>query len=241
MHDIDLENIPEDPTELITKNKTFLSDLKKHGLDGKQIRKILRNYHGLDLYSCGFPSERKKGWIKTEDLPEHTAYSVWISQEPGTFTPFNVTDKEFHENVHYALRRIAVLLKDPVISGETKRVVIKEKDRLLKIKDEWSYKLRPERLLHPGEKDATLKARFITQMTGFQVVSLYNYIKPITKKINEEMLHTQGARGHKNYRDKEIFLFICEIFNSTDSLKPYTEERIKNLYNNNYKYSNELK
>lgn len=227
MYDIDLENIPEDLTQVITKNKTFLSDLKKHGLDEKQIRKTLRNYHGLDLYSCAPRSERKKGWIEAEDLPEYTAHFVWMSQ-----MSYDATSKKFHKDVDYAIRAIATLSKKPVISSETKRALTKEKNRLLEIRDRYSHKPPQERLLHPSEKDVTLKAKFIKQMTGFQVVCLYDYIRPIAEKTDRQMIAASPA--HKPYREKDIFSFICEILNATDNLKPYTENGIKSLYFNHY-------
>ena len=232
MHDIDLDNIPKNFTELIIKNKTFLSDLKKHGLDEKQIRKILKNYHGLDLYSCGFRSERKKGWIKTEDLPEHTVQAICLSLEPDTLTPFNITDKKFQKDVDYAIRKISTLLNNPVISGEIKSALTKKTNGLEKIRKRCGHKPRPERLLHPGEKDMAPKARSITQMTGFQVVCLYDYIRPIAEKTDRQMIAASPA--HKPYREKDIFSFICEILNATDDLKPYTEKGIKSLYFNHY-------
>ncbi|MEA3427694.1 MAG: hypothetical protein U9Q84_00445 [Thermodesulfobacteriota bacterium] len=231
MQNIDLKNIPKNFTKLIVENKTFLSDLKKRGFDEKQISKILKNYHGLDLHSCGSTSRPKKGWVKADDVPNDTMQAIWLPLEPGKISSFNVMDQKFQKDVDYAIRTLTSLNKNPVISSETKKHLMKEKSRLLKIRDRCSHQPPPERLLHQDEKDVTLKAKSITQMTGFQVVNFYNYIKPIVKKTNREMVRISSH--HKEYKDKDIFALICEILNKTDSLAPYTKDYIKNLYFNN--------
>ena len=70
LYSIDLNfNLPEDPTEIVTKNKEFLSELKKFGFDGREVRKMLEDYNVLGLGVFKMEEEKPaKGWISFDDL-----------------------------------------------------------------------------------------------------------------------------------------------------------------------------
>jgi len=74
--------------------------------------------------------------------------------------------------------------------------------------------------------DVEERAKTITQMTGRQVVEIYNYIKSFEREISKR-LYLDGLK------DVDIFSLICEIFNGIDFLRSYTKKGIKNLYENN--------
>lgn len=143
------------------------------------------------------------------------------------------TIDEFNLKIGNALRDMAPILKNEFISNRVRKVVKGEKERLLDAREQINEK-GEDRLLHLKEKGAKPKAGSITQMTGFQVIQLYNYIKQLFP-----------ARVFAEIKDLKIFKLIAEIFNIADNIKikslKYTPQRIKTLYDNNYKYEKDLK
>jgi len=218
---IDLENVPEDPTELVTENKEYLLELKECGLDGRKIGKMIRNYHDLRLSDIGKKKEQKKGWIEFDDKigTRLENEEPWPSR--AELKKYRALYEKSLKDIDYAIRSAKGLINSPYISSETKASLRNDVEHLLGIKKRGSYKsYANDRLLHPDEKNITRPATSITQMTGFQVVEIYNYIKSFRAP------HYEG--------EKDIFSIICEIFNGLDNLKPYTKKDIKNLYYNNF-------
>jgi hypothetical protein len=222
-------DLPEDPTELVTKNKEFLSDLRDCEFDGREIGKILKNYYGLRLKDVDkglrIPKEikkklNKKGWKEFDDFFGHRfGNEPWPSK--AELKKYKAEYKEFCNKIDYAIRSSNGLINNPFISFETKELLKKEVERLSKIKKQDSYENHSDRLLHPAESDVKEPAKTIMQMTGFQVVEIVKYIDPFREKTK------------RLWKLKAIFSLICEIFNELDSLKPYTQDDIKSLYDKN--------
>jgi hypothetical protein len=224
IYSIDLNlNLPEDPTEIVTKNKEFLSELKKFGFDGREVRKMLQNHSGLGLGVFKMEEEKPtKSWISFDDLLGALKNELWTS--PEKLKKYRSEYESFCKGVDDAKRTAKLLVNNKFISTELRKLLHETVEHLTKVKERHSYKPFQDQ---PLQVDETEKwANSITQITSLQVVEIYNYIK----YFEMEMV-TYGNRGSETEGD--IFSLICEIFNGIDHLKPYTKEDIKILYHEN--------
>lgn len=220
-------DLPVDPTELVIKNKEFLSDLKKCGFDGREIGKILKNYYGLRLSAFGKKADKnKKGWVEFCDIMgEPLEDEPWPDQ--GKLKKYKTEYEMFSKGIDNAIRSAKGVLKQQYISYDTKKLLEKDIEHLSKTKRMYSYNSYNGRLLHPDEADLKRKAISLTQMTGFQVVAAVNYINLFMEKTKKAC-----------WKEVDIFSLICEIFNKT-VFESYSIKDIKNLYYNNLKHKSD--
>jgi hypothetical protein len=224
LYSIDLNfNLPEDPTEIVTKNKEFLSELKKFGFDGREVRKMLEDYNVLGLGVFKMEEEKPaKGWISFDDLTGTLKNEPLAS--PEKLKKYRSEYESFCKGVDDAKRTSKLLLNNKFISTGLRKLLNETVEHLTKVKEWHSYKPFQERPLQLDETEK--RANSITQITSLQVVEIYNYIK----SFEMEMVIYGNI---KSVTEGDIFSLICEIFNGIDHLKPYTKEYIKRLYYEN--------
>jgi hypothetical protein len=134
------------------------------------------------------------------------------------------------KDLSYSMRRIMSVLKDPIILDEIKEVLGSELIRLYREREE----MIPEVIkmtMHPEEKETKRRAKSFKQVRGFQVIDLYNYLRPFADKI------TKQYEGIEQYRQRDIFRLIAELFDVTEIVKQegprYGYKDIEILYFNN--------
>ena len=80
------------------------------------------------------------------------------------------------------------------------------------------------------KKETKRKAKSFTQVRGFQVVDLYEYIHPFLYEIARQ------CEG-KEYKQRDIFKLIAELFHVTEIIKQekpeYVYKDVETLYFNN--------
>ncbi len=123
----------------------------------------------------------------------------------------------------YSMRNINKLLNDENILDAIKEPLLKELNRLRDLYDdqEWIARLDSVKKYRGPGNPKTWK-----QMVGFQIRSLYEYLKPLSETLNGKRICRE-----RDYRSQDIFELIRELLNVED-IKFGSWKQIKSIYGN---------
>ena len=147
----DLEKYYKDPLDLIVRNTGIVRHLRVNGIDGMEIRNVLRNFHGLKMeipISNVGMDEHKKKQRQIDYARRHTLALINNSA---------ITDEE--RECLFKIDRRLTNEYSPININKAGRPIIK--------------------LRFPSDEggESEVKAKRLTQAYGFQVVLLHEYIK----------------------------------------------------------------
>jgi hypothetical protein len=139
-------------------------------------------------------------------------------------------ERKKYKSLSYSMSRIVAVLRDPLVSEAAKAKLDFDHQRLRKEREN----IIPKAIkitMHPDEEETKRKAKSFTQVRGFQVVDLYEYIHPFLYEISKQ------CEGREQYKKRDIFKLIAELFNVTEIIKQekpeYDYKDIETLYFNN--------
>ena len=128
------------------------------------------------------------------------------------------TYNSFKRKLSYSMRRLKAVLKDELISEEVKQSLQRDRDNLMRIKEEIidGRNEAGNRLFHGAELNAKLKAKSISQMISFQLYQVFEYLDKFRVDCSKMAL----------------FRLISEILNVINWTPEYTPERVKRCFDN---------
>lgn len=182
---VNIDPPAKDPLKLVKRNKALVRHLTENGMDGREIRKMLDDWHGVKFTA------------------------------PIRFTK---PDLEERKQIDYAIRNAKALISSKATTGEEKEALNNMLDRLSSEKVPKKISLK----YHPREEG---DAKSFKQMTGLQVLDLYEY-----------MMRFNGLdRNTTPFKQIAVFDLIAEILEINSGVK-YTRDQIKTFYTNQYAF-----